>query len=71
MVKNIHDVTRAASLAGDHVWATGAPFGDYKGVAWEDLFVTHQVDFHLDQTEALGSGSNCQYFKIDAQCLPR
>ena len=65
------DVTRAAGLAPDHLWATGAAFGDYNGDGWPDLFVSHYVDFHLDNMAAFGSGTNCRYLGIDVQCGPR
>jgi hypothetical protein len=45
------DVTKQAGLGGDTVWATGATFGDYDGDGWEDLFVSHYVDFHLDDLQ--------------------
>jgi hypothetical protein len=64
IVKNIHDGTRAASVAGDHLWATRASFGDYNGDGWEDLFVSHYVDFHPDKTAASRSGSNCRYLEL-------
>src|ERR1700676_286237 len=41
------DVTTEAGLSGDHLWATGATFGDYDGDGWVDLFVAHYVEFDL------------------------
>src|SRR3954452_19147797 len=65
------DVTKAAGLAGDTQWATGAAFGDYDGDGWADLFVSHYVDFHLDNMAAFGSKDTCKYEGIDVQCGPR
>src|SRR6185312_17084049 len=62
------DVTAAAGLASDHLWATGAAFGDYNNDGWADLFVSHYVDFHLDHMAAFGSNNNCRYLGIDVQC---
>ena len=65
------DVTKQAGLGGDHMWATGAAFGDYDGDGWADLFVSHYVDFHLDDMAAFGSSDSCKYMGIDVQCGPR
>jgi hypothetical protein len=65
------DVTKAAGLGGDHMWATGAAFGDYDGDGWADLFVSHYVDARLDALPAFGSSKNCKYMGIDVQCGPR
>ena len=47
------DVTKASGLGGDSGWATGAAFGDYDGDGWADLFVSHYVDFHLDNLRGI------------------
>ncbi|MGA2534402.1 MAG: CRTAC1 family protein [Terracidiphilus sp.] len=65
------DVTKEAGLSGDHMWATGAAFGDYDNDGWADLFVSHYVDFHLDDMAAFGSSESCKYMGIDVQCGPR
>ncbi len=65
------DVTKEAGLGGDTLWATGAAFGDYDGDGWADLFVSHYVDFHLDNMAAFGSRDTCKYLGIDVQCGPR
>ena len=65
------DVTKSAGLSGDTAWATGAAFGDYDGDGWVDLFVSHYVDFHLDDVPAFGSSDTCRYIGIDVQCGPR
>jgi enediyne biosynthesis protein E4 len=65
------DATRSAGLSGDHMWATGAAFGDYDGDGWVDLFVAHYVDFHLDNMAAFGSSDSCKYLGIEVQCGPR
>lgn len=64
------DVTKQAGLSNDSGWATGAAFGDYDGDGWADLFVSHYVDFHLDDLPAFGSRKTCQYRGIDVQCGP-
>jgi len=65
------DVTKQAGLGNDSGWATGAAFGDYDGDGWADLFVSHYVDFHLDDLPAFGSSKTCKYRGIDVQCGPR
>jgi len=65
------DATKAAGLNGDSGWATGATFGDYDGDGWADLFVSHYVDFHLDNLPVFGSGKSCKYMGLDVQCGPR
>ncbi len=65
------DVTKDAGLSGDKQWATGAAFGDYDDDGWADLFVSHYVDFHLDDMAAVGSKDTCKYMGIDVQCGPR
>jgi hypothetical protein len=65
------DVTKQAGLSNDSGWATGAAFGDYDGDGWADLFVSHYVDFHLDDLPAFGSSKTCKYRGIDVQCGPR
>ena len=65
------DVTKASGLNTDSGWATGAAFGDYDGDGWVDLFVSHYVDFHLDDLPVFGSSKSCKYLGIDVQCGPR
>lgn len=65
------DVTKVNGLAIDSGWATGAAFGDYDQDGWADLFVSHYVDFHLDDLPAFGSTKSCKYLGIDVQCGPR
>jgi enediyne biosynthesis protein E4 len=65
------DVTRQAGLGNDSGWATGAAFGDYDGDGWTDLYVSHYVDFHLDDLPKFGSEITCQYHGIAVQCGPR
>lgn len=65
------DVTKQAGLSGDTAWATGAAFGDYDNDGWPDLFVSHYVDFHLDDLPTFGSKKTCQYHNIAVQCGPR
>jgi len=65
------DVTKASALASDSGWATGAAFGDYDRDGWPDLFVSHYVDFRLDDLPVFGSTKSCKYLGIDVQCGPR
>jgi len=65
------DVTKASGLAKDSGWATGAAFGDYDSDGWADLFVSHYVDFHLDNLPVFGSSKSCKYLGLDVQCGPR
>jgi hypothetical protein len=65
------DATKQAGLSGDNGWATGATFGDYDGDGWPDLFVSHYVDFHLDDLPTFGSKKTCQYHDVPVQCGPR
>jgi enediyne biosynthesis protein E4 len=65
------DVTKQANLAADSGWAAGASFGDYDGDGWDDLFISHYVDFHLDNLPQFGSSPTCQYRGINVQCGPR
>ena len=65
------DVTKASGLASDKGWATGAAFGDYDGDGWADLFVSHYVDFHLNDLPVFGSSKSCKYLGLDVQCGPR
>jgi hypothetical protein len=65
------DVTKASGLGSDSGWAAGAAFGDYDSDGWADLFISHYVDFHLDNLPAFGSGKACNYMGIEVQCGPR
>jgi hypothetical protein len=65
------DVTKQAGLSGDTQWATGGAFGDFDGDGQEDLFISHYVDFHLDNMADFGSSDTCKYMGIDVQCGPR
>lgn len=64
------DVTKQAGLT-DVQYATGAAFGDYDGDGWVDLFVSHYVDFHLDDLPKFGDSKTCQYRGLAVQCGPR
>jgi enediyne biosynthesis protein E4 len=65
------DVTKESGLAADSGWATGAAFGDYDNDGLADLFVSHYVDFHLDNLPVFGSSKACKYLGLDVQCGPR
>jgi enediyne biosynthesis protein E4 len=66
------DVTKASGLSGDSGWATGAAFGQDRTGQPPDLFVSHYVDFHLDNLPVFRSSQKpCQYLGIDVQCGPR
>ena len=65
------DVSKQVGLGEDAAWATGAAFGDYDGDGWDDLFVAHYVDFHLNDLPAFGSQKTCQYHGVPVQCGPR
>ena len=65
------DVTKASGLDADTGWATGAAFGDYDNDGRADLFVSHYVDFHLDNLPVFGSAKACKYLGLDVQCGPR
>lgn len=65
------DVTKSSGLGGDSGWAMGAAFGDYDNDGWADLFVSHYVEFHLDNLPVFGSTQSCKYMSLDVQCGPR
>ena len=65
------DVTKASGLGSESGWATGAAFGDYDGDGWADLFISHYVDFHLNDLPVFGSSKSCKYLGLDVQCGPR
>jgi enediyne biosynthesis protein E4 len=64
------DVTRESGLASDTGWATGAAFGDYDRDGYADLFISHYVDFHLDNLPDFGTTKACRYLGFVVQCGP-
>ncbi len=46
-------------------------FCDYDGDGWADLFISHYVDFHIDDLPPFGAGKSCKYLGLDVQCGPR
>jgi hypothetical protein len=65
------DVTKQVGLSSESGWATGAAFGDYDGDGWPDLFVSHYVNFSLNDLPAFGSSPTCKFRGIPVQCGPR
>src|SRR6185437_7557591 len=65
------DVTKQSGLHSDSGWATGAAFGDFDNDGRADLFVSHYVDFQLDNLPVFGSSKGCKYLGLDVQCGPR
>lgn len=65
------NVTKASGLDADSGWAMGAAFGDYDNDGRADLFVSHYVDFHLDNLPVFGLSKTCKYLGLDVQCGPR
>jgi len=65
------DVTKETGLSSDSGWATGAAFGDYDGDGWPDLFVSHYVNFNLNDLPGFGSSPTCKFRGINVQCGPR
>ena len=65
------DVTKESGLASDTGWATDAAFGDYDNDGFADLFVSHYVDFHLDNLPVFGTTKACNYLGLVVQCGPR
>ena len=65
------DVTKESGLVSDTGWATGAAFGDYDNDGFADLFVSHYVDFHLDNLPVFGTTKACRYLGLVVQCGPR
>ena len=65
------DVTKESGLSSETGWATGTAFGDYDGDGWPDLFISHYVNFSLNDLPAFGSSNTCKFRGISVQCGPR
>ena len=65
------DVTKESGLSADKGWATGATFGDYDSDGYADLFVSHYVDFDLNNLPVFGTTKACRYLGLVVQCGPR
>jgi enediyne biosynthesis protein E4 len=55
------DVTKAAGLAGEHIWATSAAWGDLDGDGFPDLYVCQYVDWSFaTHIKCLGYTTNVE-----------
>jgi hypothetical protein len=63
---------RKANVAGDPArWSTGCAFLDYDRDGKLDLFVTHYVDFSLQNALTPGANPYCIYRGLPVNCGPR
>jgi enediyne biosynthesis protein E4 len=66
------EVARSAHVAGDAArWSTGCAFVDYDRDGKLDLFVTHYVNFSLQNAKDPGSNPYCNYRGLAVNCGPR
>ncbi len=66
------EVGRKAKVAGDPArWSTGCAFVDYDRDGKLDLFVTHYVNFSMQNAKDPGSNPYCVYRGIAVNCGPR
>jgi enediyne biosynthesis protein E4 len=66
------EVARNAHVAGDAArWSTGCAFVDYDRDGKLDLFVTHYVNFSLQNAKDPGSNPYCNYRGLAVNCGPR
>jgi hypothetical protein len=66
------DVSHRAHVAGDGKrWSTGCAFVDFDRDGHLDLFVTHYIDFSLQNAKDPGSNPYCNYRGLAVNCGPR
>jgi hypothetical protein len=66
------EVGRKARVAGDGArWSTGCAFVDYDRDGKLDLFVTHYVNFSMQNAKDPGSNPYCVYRGLAVNCGPR
>ena len=66
------ETARKAQVAGDAArWSTGCAFLDYDRDGKLDLFVTHYVNFSLQNAKDPGSNPYCMYRGLAVNCGPR
>jgi enediyne biosynthesis protein E4 len=66
------EIGRKAKVAGDGTrWSTGCAFVDYDRDGKLDLFVTHYVNFSMQNAKAPGSNPYCVYRDLAINCGPR
>ncbi|MEO8737280.1 MAG: VCBS repeat-containing protein, partial [Edaphobacter sp.] len=66
------DVSHRAHVAGDSKrWSTGCAFVDFDRDGHLDLFVTHYIDFSLQNAKDPGSNPYCNYRGLAVNCGPR
>ncbi len=66
------EVGRKAKVAGDPTrWSTGCAFLDYDRDGKLDLFVTHYVDFSLQNAADPGANPYCMFRGLPVNCGPR
>ncbi len=66
------DVTHKAAVGGDsRRWSTGCAFVDVDRNGHLDLFVTHYIDFSLQNAKDPGSNPYCNYRGLAVNCGPR
>jgi hypothetical protein len=66
------EVARKAGVAGDAArWSTGCAFVDYDRDGKLDLFVTHYVNFSMQNALDPGSNPYCMFKGLPVNCGPR
>src|ERR1039458_5531324 len=66
------EVGRKANVAGDPArWSTGCAFVDYDRDGKLDLFVTHYVNFSMQNALDPGTNPYCMFKGLPVNCGPR